>query len=174
MNIPDSQTIDSMIMIEYASQPEVPITTPVVEEQPQPHLQNEIVDLSTTLPGVNVATMAEAYAKACSTDPLTAKEKRQIAYKKYYEKKKSELLANKKESYNKEQKRAYYLKNRDSINERMKARYRKNKEALTLAKFQAIKERAPSDEFRNYIESLMKEENIKKMSNRQLDFLNSL
>lgn len=107
------------------------------------------------------------------TVPLTAKEKRAIAYKRYYEQRRQEILSNKKETYNQKQKREYYEKNKEVINSQMKARYHTAKEEAIREKLLQMKARFPCDEMKEYIDGLIRNEVYKRMTPKQIEFWSS-
>lgn len=104
------------------------------------------------------------------TPPLTAKEKRAIAYKRYYEQRREEILSNKKETYNQKQKREYYEKNKEHIISQMKGRYHTAKEEAVRDKLLQMKARFPCDEMKEYIDRLITNEVYKRMTAKQLTF----
>ena len=101
---------------------------------------------------------------------LTSKERRALAYKRYYERRKDRILSQRKESYNQVQKREYYTKNRNHLTERMKARYHAQKHDTVREILLKLKERFPCEQMRLYIDTLLSDGSIERLSPRMLEF----
>jgi hypothetical protein len=102
--------------------------------------------------------------------PEERKARRAAAYKLYYERRKAEILSNKKETYNQVQKREYYNKNKEYLNGRMKDRYYSKKEQEVRDKLVKMKDRFPCEEMKQYIDRILQEGTFRQFTPRMIDF----